>query len=115
MKDVKDDLGTNPPVPVDKKIQVNQQDIIVKIESSDSSGVRISCDSSPCNGFFAYDGPNYDKKSASDILQKAVAEYYYGNERNNATHNKMIFMPTATNHPSCVSEWKESRPKWVER
>jgi hypothetical protein len=88
---------------------------IVNKESGDSNSSRVSCDSSPCNGFFAYDGPNYDKKAASDIFQKAVAEYNYGPERNNATHNKMIFMPNTTNHPSCVLEWKESRPKWVNR
>jgi len=75
----------------------------------------ITCDASPCNGFFVYDGPNKDKKSALDIFEKAVEEYNYGGERNNKTHNTMIFMPTATNHPSCVIEWKESRPKWVER
>jgi len=112
IKDVENDLGTT--VPVDQKIQVNQQDVAKK-QSGDSIGPRISCDSNPCNGFFAYDGPNMDSKAAMDVLQKAVAEYNYGPERNNETHNTMIFMPTETNHPSCVVEWKESRTKWVDR
>ena len=76
---------------------------------------NISCDSSPCNGFFAYEGPNKDKKAALEVFQKAVAEYGYPPERNNETHNKLIFMPNITNHLSCVQEWKESRPKWVNR
>ena len=100
---------------VDSNRQGNQLLDIVNEESGDSNSSRVSCDSSPCNGFFAYDGPNYDKKAASDILRKAVAQYNYGPERNNATHNKMIFMPNTTNHPSCVLEWKESRLKWVNR
>ena len=55
--------------------------------TNDEQVVRVSCDSSPCNGFFAYDGPNMDSKAAMDVLQKAVAEYNYGTERNNETHN----------------------------
>ncbi|KAL7436546.1 hypothetical protein ACHAXM_005256 [Skeletonema potamos] len=80
-----------------------------------NSNSSVSCDSSPCNGFFAYNGPNKDKKAALDVLQKAVAVYHYGNERNSETENIMIFMPKITNHPSCVLEWKESRSKWVDR
>jgi len=107
-KDLENELRTT--VPIDSKIQGHQQDI-AKNESGDSIGPRVSCDSSPCNGFFAYDG-----KAVKDILQKAaVAEYNYGRQRNNETHNTMIFMPNTTNHSSCVTEWKESRSKWVDR
>mmetsp|Transcript_24342 Transcript_24342/g.36211 ORF Transcript_24342/g.36211 Transcript_24342/m.36211 type:complete len:682 (+) Transcript_24342:77-2122(+) len=93
LKDLENELGT-----IVQKIQGNQQDI-AKNESGDSIGPRVSCDSSPCKGFFAYDGPNKDKKAVKDILQKAaVAEYNNGRQRNNETHNTTIFMPNTTNH-----------------
>jgi hypothetical protein len=76
---------------------------------------HVSCDSSPCNGFFAYDAPSKDKNASFHIFQKAVAAYNYGPERNSDAKNQLIFMPNITNHPSCVQEWKESRPKWVDR
>ena len=76
---------------------------------------NVSCDSSPCNGFFAYDAPSKDKNASFHVLQTAVAAYSYGPETNSDTNNTLIFMPNITNHPSCVQEWKESRPKWVDR
>ena len=76
---------------------------------------HVSCDSSPCNGFFAYDAPSKDKNASFHVLQTAVAAYNYGPESNSDTNNTLIFMPNITNHPSCVQEWKESRPKWVDR
>jgi hypothetical protein len=76
---------------------------------------HVSCDSSPCNGFFAYDAPSKDKNASLHILQTAVAAYHYFPERNSDAKNKLIFMPNITNHPSCVQEWKESRPKWHSR
>lgn len=111
-KVLEDDLGTT--VPVESKAPVNQHGLVKKA-SSNSTSKRITCDASPCNGFFAYDGPNKDKEAALDVLEKAVAKYNYAGERNNETHNRMIFMPNTTNDPSCVIEWKESRPKWVDR
>jgi len=112
LKDLENDLGTT--VPVDAKTPANQyEQKESELDGPNNAHPTISCDSSPCNGFFAYDGPNKDKKAAVDALKKAVAVYNYGGERNNETHNEMIFMPNATNHPSCVAEWKESRPKWV--
>ncbi|KAL7454078.1 hypothetical protein ACHAWC_005706 [Mediolabrus comicus] len=76
---------------------------------------NISCDSSQCNGFFAYDAPSKDKNASFHVLLLAVAAYNYGPERNSGAKNELIFMPNITNHPSCVQEWKESRPKWVNR
>lgn len=78
-------------------------------------GKNVSCDSSPCNGFFAYDAPGTEKNASFHVFQKAVAAYNYGPERNSNAKNELIFMPNITNHPSCVQEWKESRPKWVNR
>ena len=94
-----------------------EEDFINKI-SQVLSGMKerhVSCDSSPCNGFFAYDAPSKDKNTSFHIFQKAVATYNYGPERNSDAKNELIFMPNITNHPSCVQEWKESRPKWVNR
>lgn len=109
-----DELDTT--VPVESKKPVDQHGQIKKASGNFfGHSQNISCDTSPCNGFFAYDGPNKDKKAALEVFEKAVAEYRYGGERNNETHNQMIFMPNATNHPSCVMEWKEKRPKWVNR
>jgi hypothetical protein len=109
-------LGTS--IPRDVKMPYNQSDQKVSESIGPitiNSNSSVSCDSSPCNGFFAYNGPNRDKKAALDVLQKAVAVYHYGNERNSETENIMIFMPNITNNPSCVLEWKESRSKWVDR
>ncbi|KAL3790419.1 hypothetical protein HJC23_013591 [Cyclotella cryptica] len=75
----------------------------------------VTCDSTPCNGFFAYSPPNRDERNATETLKKASASYNYGNERNTETLNQMIFMPSKTNAEECVHEWKESRPKWVDR
>jgi hypothetical protein len=82
---------------------------------TNTTPANVSCDSSPCNGFFAYDGPNMDKIAALDVFEKAVSVYNYGPEKNSETKNKMIFMPNMTNHQSCVREWKESIPKWRDR
>jgi hypothetical protein len=77
--------------------------------------VVVSCDSNPCQGIFAYAGPNTDTTNSLEVMTKAIASYNYGNERNSATENKMIFMPTKTDPHSCVEEWKSSRPNWVDR
>mmetsp|Transcript_22370 Transcript_22370/g.34374 ORF Transcript_22370/g.34374 Transcript_22370/m.34374 type:complete len:375 (-) Transcript_22370:15-1139(-) len=114
LKDLGNDQGTIVPVE-DEKQQLTGMMRENQNQTAPIMHTQPSCESSPCNGFFAYDGPNKDKKAALDALKKAVAVYNYGGERNNETHNKMILMPNATNHPSCVAEWKESRPKWVNR
>lgn len=77
--------------------------------------VSVSCDSTPCNGIFAYSGPNKDASNALEVMTKAIASYHYGNEINTETDNKMIFMPTKTDPQSCVEEWKSSGAAWVDR
>jgi hypothetical protein len=76
---------------------------------------QVTCDSNPCNGLFSYSPPNTDTTNALEVMTKAIASYNYGNERNSATENKMIFMPTKTDPHSCMEEWKSSRPNWVDR
>jgi hypothetical protein len=81
-----------------------------------STQAAVTCDSFPCNGFFAYDGPNRDTKSAMTVMKKTIETYSYGNERNNETVNKMIFMPKNTEDGiSCVKEWRESGQSWRDR
>ena len=110
---LKDDLGTT--VPVESNTSVDRHEQIKKVEdNSIGQSQNITCDSSPCNGFFAYEGPNKDKKAALEVFQKAVAEYGYPPERNNETHNKLIFMPNSSNHPSCVIDgllYRNPKPK----
>jgi hypothetical protein len=92
-----------------------------EVAHSDQSQVKtqtkpsVTCDSTPCNGFFAYDGPNKNKTSAASNMQNAVAAYHYGGEKNSETENTMIFMPDKTDPRECIQEWKESRAKWVDR
>ena len=80
-----------------------------------SNELAVTCESTPCNGFFAYSGPNRNTTAAFEVLRKAVATYNYGNDRNNETLNQMIYMPSETDPQNCVNEWKESRQKWVDR
>lgn len=80
-----------------------------------SNEIVVTCESTPCNGFFAYSGPNRNTTAALEVMRKAVATYNYGGDRNNETLNKMIFMPSETDPQSCVNEWKESRHTWVDR
>ena len=83
--------------------------------ASDLPDDIVTCDSSPCDGVFAYSGPNHNPINALKVLTDAVATYSYGNEMNTATDNTMIFMPTNTDPQSCVSEWKQSRFVWIRR
>ncbi|KAL7474047.1 hypothetical protein ACHAW6_000045, partial [Cyclotella cf. meneghiniana] len=75
----------------------------------------VTCDSTPCDGFFAYSPPNYDKHNATETFKKASATYNYGGAKNTETLNNMIFMPSETHAEECVKEWKENRNKWVDR
>lgn len=80
---------------------------------------EVTCDSDPCDGFFAYAPPNKNKTSAAEIFKKEVAVYGYGGDGvNNETSNIMIFIPnetSATSVEGCVEEWKEGREKWTDR
>ena len=77
-------------------------------------GSEISCDSSPCQGTFAYSPPNKDASNAVEVMTEAIKTYKYGNVPNSPDNN-LIFMPTKTDPKSCVEEWKNSRSSWVDR
>ena len=72
---------------------------------SEGSEVSVSCDSSPCQGSFAYFPPNNDVINALEVMSNAIQSYSYGNILN-GNGNKLIFMPTKTDPISCVEEWK---------
>eukprot|EP00956_Cyclotella_meneghiniana_P033538 scaffold96809_cov46-Cyclotella_meneghiniana.AAC.1 len=42
-------------------------------------GSEISCDSSPCQGTFAYSPPNKDANNALEVMTEAIKTYKYGN------------------------------------
>ena len=77
----------------------------------------VECDSTPCNGFFAYSPPNTDTANASATFKHAFDRYKYGygGEKTPDREQKEIFMPTKTDPRGCVDEWKSSRASWVER
>jgi FkbM family methyltransferase len=91
----------------------SSNEVVTAVERISSEGAVV-CDSTPCQGIFAYSGPNKDTSSV-DTMTKAIASYNYGPEANSETENKMIFMPTKTDPLSCVEEWKSSRSSWVDR
>jgi hypothetical protein len=104
-----------PTVAEQPQVQLQPANEVVTAAGRISSEGAVVCDSTPCQGIFAYSGPNKDTSSAVDTMTKAIASYNYGPEANSETENKMIFMPTKTDPLSCVEEWKSSRSSWVDR
>ena len=76
----------------------------------------ITCDSTPCNGFFSYSPPNTDKENASATFQYAFERYKYGHggEKQPDGTQKEIFMPKNVGM-ACTNEWKEARGNWTNR
>jgi len=104
-------------IPSDQLTKISLQPInsVLTVIPDPSAELVVSCDSDPCLGIFAYSRPNTEASLVKDAMMKAVASYNYGNEKNSAIENKLIFMPNETDPERCVEEWKRSRSSWEDR
>lgn len=92
-------------------------------EQDESLSEIISCDSTPCQGFFAYSNPNTDVQNASKEFHHAYETYKYGFMGDKVADGKQeeIFIPTTAtkdinNVEECVREWREaSKNMWTNR
>jgi len=84
---------------------IEEQARTVAVEPIIHRGRSVTCDATPCNGFFQYVGPNR-APNATEILRAENRTY-------TISPTIKIFFPKSTTPAECVREWRSNKEEWA--